>query len=132
MVTLFGRRFCNCEHVGSPTVHGGAELTTFGRIAQPRLLLAARAMRAGPWALALLPGAAAYAHMSSQYQVDWRFAWSMPLQTADDVGLGGGIRYAIDPGRCPDTGEGMLIRQLVDQKPRHVSNFRRKVLYSDL
>lgn len=59
--------------------------------------------RCAAWvALALLPVACdAYAHMSSQYNVNWRFAWSMPTDSMDDAGLGGGITYAFErQGLC--------------------------------
>ena len=53
-----------------------------------------------------LPACSGYAHMSSQYGVDWRFAWSMPTASNDEAGLGGGITFAIDDKLC----ERLLVR----------------------
>ena len=57
------------------------------------------ATRSALFSLLLLPGCHAYAHLSAQYGVPWKFSWSMPLSETDE-GLGGGITYMIQEGLC--------------------------------
>ena len=50
--------------------------------------------------LAFLCTTSGYTHLSAQYKLEERFAWSLPADFDDHSGLGGGIAYAIEPDFC--------------------------------